>query len=451
MTLSVAAEAVNASVHSGWILRPMSHAPTLLESGINNYPSHSFTISELTRSQAQTCNPLGPCGSGTFSSLQAYHRGSSPMKNERGFTLIELLVVIAIIAVLIALLLPAVQAAREAARRAQCTNNLKQMTLATHNFESSYGSFPPPFGATPIYNVPLFPRPTPQTLVLAYLEQSSLYSAFNFQWNINDIYNNDLTTIGDPNYTAGSQLINAFICPSDPSNAKLSGFVGYDNYFGSSGASACVEKGTASPGTQEPNTSLMGVFNMTVDYTQPQMIGTAFNPNYCQLLGKVTIASITDGTSNTTMWGEITRGLCVGSTTGCVPITSMLAVMEWPAGTAGFTTPVIPATCQALTGTLQYRGQEWYRALPSTAFFSHTLTPNSQLHDCLNLSTTTIGANNLGLQTCSHTAARSYHPGGINVSFCDGSVRFIKNSINPTTWLALGSIAGGEVVSSDSY
>src|SRR4051794_38733137 len=141
----------------------------------------------------------------------------------RAFTLIELLVVIAIIAVLIALLLPAVQAAREAARRAQCVNNLKQMGLAALNFESTYGQLPPGYGPTPIYAVPLYPRPTPQVQILPYLENASLYSAFNFQENLNAIFN---LGAADINYTAGQQTVAAFVCPSDPSNAKLGGFIG---------------------------------------------------------------------------------------------------------------------------------------------------------------------------------------------------------------------------------
>ena len=361
----------------------------------------------------------------------------------------------------------------------QCVNNLKQITLAAHNFESSNGAFPPPYGKLPTQAVPLFPRPTPQAVLLQYLENSNLYSAFNFDFNVNGVFNSLIAVppVGNANLTAGTQLISAFICPSDPVTTKMVGAIGYDNYFGSTGGTACAESGTSSPGTQETNTALLGVFNAKIDYGQPQKLedNITYNPGYLPITNKVTIASISDGTSNTAMFSEITRSKAVNNTADEVPITSPLAVMTWPAASqASFNTVNADPTCQTQTTWLRYRGQQYYRALPTTAFYSHTLPPNSPLKDCLNLGVSAPNGISFGLQTCAHTAARSYHSGGVNTSFCDGSVRFIKNSVNswnpavqgasgsgdnwtyaPTTpggvFQALGTRAGGEIVSADQY
>ena len=136
----------------------------------------------------------------------------------RGFTLIELLVVITIIAVLISLLLPAVQSAREAARRVQCTNNLKQIALACHNYESAIGSFPmgnvvfnvtaDGFGAACSYQKFY----SAFAYILPYMEQGAGYNAYNFQWP-GTMYPKAATT--GANVTAGTQLVSSYLCPSD--------------------------------------------------------------------------------------------------------------------------------------------------------------------------------------------------------------------------------------------
>ncbi len=362
-------------------------------------------------------------------------------RRRRGFTLIELLVVIAIIAVLIALLLPAVQSAREAARRSQCVNNLKQMGLAAHNFESTNNHFPPGYGPTPTIAVPLYPRATPQVQILGYLEGSNLLSTFNFSFNLNGIFNNKAN---DPNWTAGTQLVNAFVCPSDPSQSRFGGAIGYQNYFASIGASGCPELGAPPSGyaanKTELNAARAGVFSVQLDYAQPTQLNGSNNPDYQKVSGKCTIASVTDGTSNTSMFAETTRSTAVNNLNEEVAPTSYLNVFGIPA--ASFDTGAVASNTTCLAGSrLKYRGQQYYRGISPTGFYNHTMTPNSTSYDCANSSDF----------VCAHIAARSTHPGGVNVGFADGSVRFVKNSVAAATWAALGTRAGGEVISADSY
>src|SRR5262249_57484131 len=135
------------------------------------------------------------------------------------------------------------------------------------------------------------------------------------------------------------------------------------------------------------------------------------------------VASIIDGTSNTSLYAEIIHSMSAAASTAEVPASSLLNVYGVPA--ASFTTSAIPplATCLA-GGRIVYRGQQFYRGISPMAFFSHTQTPNATSYDCANSSD----------YICAHIAVRSQHPGGANVSFAAGSVRFIKNSISPTTW-----------------
>jgi len=358
-------------------------------------------------------------------------------RSRRGFTLIELLVVIAIIAVLIALLLPAVQSAREAARRAQCVNNLKQMGLGAANFESTYGTMPPGLGQYPWQGGGT--RANAVAQILPFLEQSAMYSAFNFDFNVN------LTGPTSPNNTAQTQIVNAFVCPSDPSSSRLlagSSQLGYNNYFASTGNTAALELGTST--WMEPNSTYSGIFNFRLNRgaTSSVVNGRQTNPEYYKC-SATSIAEIIDGTSNTAMFAETKRSRAVANTAAEIPYTDLINVYTIDGDFSGVALQVPPTACSTFANSirLRYRGQQYYRSLPSTGYYSHTVPPNYKLWDCSNNANFNQG----------HTAARSYHPGGVNVGFADGSVRFVKDSINAIIWRGVGTKAGSEVISADAY
>jgi prepilin-type N-terminal cleavage/methylation domain-containing protein/prepilin-type processing-associated H-X9-DG protein len=358
------------------------------------------------------------------------------LRGRYAFTLIELLVVIAIIAVLIALLLPAVQSAREAARRSQCTNNLKQIGLGLANYESAISSYPWTQGTTsteyPLVNngVMSWIGPTngqeyqnfgALTMILPYMEQTPTYNALNMAFGMWPYSPNTADVVQG---TATLQVINSFICPSDGKGK------GRNNYRASNGVN--WDWWSRDPGAGP--------------LTRPQPGG--------QTIG--TIAGVTDGTSNTVCFFERLRGGNSGVRITPGDVFQGGPGSQWgmptyvvsnPADFTYFTTQVTPACVQFAqanpTSIWQWGGQWWSAGEYTNSVGNFNYTPNSKYPDCSAWGGVGTGIGNF--------SARSAHPGGVNVAMCDGSVRFIKDSIAPQTWMALGTRNAGEVLSADSY
>lgn len=317
-------------------------------------------------------------------------------KKHAGFTLVELLVVIAIIGILVGLLLPAVQAAREAARRMQCSNNLKQMGLAMHNYESTYKRFPSGNMVGASFSVGL----SVHARLLPYMEQAAMYNMVDFNFAYNHANNN----------AARLQNVSGFMCPSDNFTMLPTTLGGPNSYYANSGTN--ILAGSPPTLSSDPN------------FGMPECNGVYYRDS------KVRPGDVIDGLSNTVAFSERIAG---DGNNAISTFTDTFQPGTYPANADEARRDCLAVNPQDLSKQgYSNVGTPWLQAYHSTTLYYHVLGPNER--------------------SCMYppgriaTTAGSRHTGGVMAAACDGSVQFVTSSIDLAIWRALGTRAGGEAI-----